>query len=322
MRFIWAAFLTLNAIFSSASLASPLSTSCEALLRVRDYRSVMLDSLNYDETQIFKDPQDTETISAVGLSAVKPGDRVLELGSGSGIPANAFLSQGRASEVVGLDISEASIEHARRTYGSPKISFHVADYQVLSTQEIVDRFSNGKAPDLVVSNPPYVPSVGHSTGILRTIDGGPDGLRFIRRVIGLASEMNARLAFILGSYSSPLEAFQILREKGYRITKLTFSVLPFGSFSEANRDQILRLEAAGQAFLLHGVFKNRLAYAAIGVVAEKSSSAQVEATRSSQIDLKNLLYQMTHAATTDLETLADSYPIPVRVLVLSERPQK
>lgn len=299
------------------TFASSTEPRCVEVLRVRQYQSVTRISLQYNPLEIFQDPRDTETISAVGLQAVRPRDSVLELGPGSGISANAFSKQGGARKVTGLEISAASVAHAQATYSSPSVAFHLADYAALSTEQILSSYLNGEKPDLVVSNPPYVPSLGHGTGLFRTIDGGTDGLRFIRRVIEIASHYGSRLAFILGSYSNPLEAFQILEAQGYQITQLTFSVLPFGDFSKANQTQILNLEREGKAFLLRNVYPGQLAYVAIGMTADKK---QMGASSLTYEKFSLLIRSLTLATTPILETLPATYPIPIQVLELPDHP--
>jgi O-antigen biosynthesis protein len=61
------------------------------------------------------------------------GKRVLDLGSGEGFGA-AILADA-ASEVVGVDIDERTVEHARLNWSSPSISFEVASALDLSAFE-------------------------------------------------------------------------------------------------------------------------------------------------------------------------------------------
>ncbi len=289
------------------------------LIQIGRYQTVSQAHLTYDSRKIFMDPRDTETVAAVGLSLVRPGDHVLDLGSGSGIPTQSYVLQGGAGYAVGLDVSPEGIQHAQSKYGSENLVFALGDYTQLTPQQIIDRHFHGKAPDVVVSNPPYVPSVGVGEGLLRTINGGPDGLRFIRRVIEIGAATKARLGFITGSYSSPVDAFQILKSKGYRVTGLTFSVLPFGDFSETNREQILRLESQGKAYLLRDVVLGKLAYVAIGVTAEIQKPGEKDLI--SEAEFSKLLESITKAKTFQLETLPKYPTLPVRVLILGETPE-
>jgi release factor glutamine methyltransferase len=119
---------------------------------------------------------------------------VCDFGAGSGCLAIALTH--RCSHVVchALDISAEAINLARKNAArhglTERIHFHVGDgFQALDSS---DPF------DLVVSNPPYIPSADilklapevrdHDPRI--ALDGGPDGLDFYRR---LAREGRPRL---------------------------------------------------------------------------------------------------------------------------------
>ena len=55
-----------------------------------------------------------------------PGADVLDAGCGSGYGA-AILSKAGAPRVLGVDVDRRSVRYARRHYGSPTVSFRVAD---------------------------------------------------------------------------------------------------------------------------------------------------------------------------------------------------
>src|SRR6266705_5336367 len=59
----------------------------------------------------------------VELLAPKPGERILDLGCGTGHLTNQIAEAG--AEVVGIDISQSMIEEARRLYS--RIRFEIAD---------------------------------------------------------------------------------------------------------------------------------------------------------------------------------------------------
>ena len=58
-------------------------------------------------------------------SRIQPTDEVIEVGSGEGY-GTSLLSQ-TADRVVGLDIDNATVEHAAAKYGSKKVSFSLYD---------------------------------------------------------------------------------------------------------------------------------------------------------------------------------------------------
>ena len=125
-----------------------------------------------------------------------PGaSRVLDYGTGSGCLAIAIARHAPNAMVYALDLSAAALETARRNalrhLPEGRIVFHESDGFSALPPEL--RF------ELLVSNPPYIPSrdieqlqpevKDHDPRI--ALDGGLDGLDFYRR---LALEAPARLA--------------------------------------------------------------------------------------------------------------------------------
>src|SRR5262245_30922430 len=65
------------------------------------------------------------------FAGLKDGNRVLDVGSGTGALAFAVLHAGPASRVVGIDPSPAYVAHARMTAGSVNATFEEGDAQRL-----------------------------------------------------------------------------------------------------------------------------------------------------------------------------------------------
>ena len=135
---------------------------------------------------------ETETLASWALEllpAIGTRPLVLDVGTGSGCIACAVASERPDVRVVALDASPAALALARENVDALGLTDRV-------TVAVSDLFS-GLAPlraDLIVSNPPYGPS-----GVFDTlapeiteheprlaIDGGPDGLGVIRRLIAEA----------------------------------------------------------------------------------------------------------------------------------------
>jgi len=119
---------------------------------------------------------------------------VLDFGTGSGCLALAIAGKCPGAKVHALDISEAALELARQNalrlgFGE-RVLFHAGDgFRALP---------DGTGFDLIVSNPPYIPSAEIETlqpevrdhDPRQALDGGADGLEFYRR---LAAEAGPRL---------------------------------------------------------------------------------------------------------------------------------
>jgi SAM-dependent methyltransferase len=67
----------------------------------------------------------------IAFAGVKNGDRVLDVGTGTGSLAAALEASMPASEIVGVDPSEGFIAYARKNAKSPHVHFEVGDAQAL-----------------------------------------------------------------------------------------------------------------------------------------------------------------------------------------------
>jgi ubiquinone/menaquinone biosynthesis C-methylase UbiE len=67
----------------------------------------------------------------IAFAGVKNGDRVLDVGTGTGSLAATLEATMPASEIVGVDPSESFIAYAQRNAKSPRAHFEVGDAQVL-----------------------------------------------------------------------------------------------------------------------------------------------------------------------------------------------
>ncbi len=138
---------------------------------------------------------ETETLVEAALESI-PGDsgqpkRILELGTGSGAVIISIASQRPGHLYFASDISQGALKVAMRNagklLGSGSVMFFLADW--LSACSRVPGF------DIIVTNPPYVrredieslePEIRMHEPII-ALDGGPDGLAAIRRIISEAA---------------------------------------------------------------------------------------------------------------------------------------
>ena len=144
------------------------------------------------------DPRpETETIveAALAAFAARRGEalRIVDFGVGSGALLAALLSEFPAARGVGVDLSPGAAAQARANLGSlglvAQVEIRVADW----AEGLEGAF------DLIVANPPYIPS-GDIAGLAREVrdhdprlalDGGADGLDAYR---ALAPEIARLLA--------------------------------------------------------------------------------------------------------------------------------
>lgn len=142
------------------------------------------------------DPRaDTETLVEAAIAACRgrPPPRLLDLGTGTGVIALTLLLELPSATAVAADRSRAALAVAQRN----ALALGVADRLTLICSDwfaaIDGRF------DLIVSNPPYIPSAaiaGLSAEVrlgdpAPALDGGPDGLAAYRAIAaGAAAHLN------------------------------------------------------------------------------------------------------------------------------------
>ena len=67
----------------------------------------------------------------VEFAGVKDGERVLDVGTGTGALAAALAAMTRTSQIVGIDPSAGFISHAGNRLSSPRVRFETGDAQAL-----------------------------------------------------------------------------------------------------------------------------------------------------------------------------------------------
>ena len=145
---------------------------------------------------------------------------VLDIGTGSGCILLSILKELDFSRGVGIDISTKAIKTAQINSKNLNL-FHQSKFKVFD----ISKFNVGKY-DLIVSNPPYIPSKdikNLSKDItnyepLTALNGGSDGLDLIKKVIYKSNHLLKReglLALEIG-HSQYQRVSYILRSNGYR----------------------------------------------------------------------------------------------------------
>jgi release factor glutamine methyltransferase len=130
---------------------------------------------------------DTETIVRAALERLGPAPRILDLGTGSGAILLALLAERPDATGLGVDLSPAALTVARRNADRTGLAARVAFLAGGWDAALGQRF------DLVVSNPPYIPTADiadldpevrdHDPHL--ALDGGADGLDAYRILLPL-----------------------------------------------------------------------------------------------------------------------------------------
>ncbi len=130
---------------------------------------------------------DTELLVDEALRQAKPltDPLIADIGTGTGCVAVALAHRLPKARIVAVDISPEALETARgnatRLGVADRVDFRLGDLLAPLA---------GLRPDLIVSNPPYIPTndiAGLDPGVrdhepALALDGGPDGLRVIERL--------------------------------------------------------------------------------------------------------------------------------------------
>ncbi|MDR3579904.1 MAG: peptide chain release factor N(5)-glutamine methyltransferase [Oryzomonas sp.] len=132
---------------------------------------------------------DTETLVTEALTRRPEARSVLDIGTGSGCIAVALARHLPGAAVTAIDISPAALVVARRNAGSNEVAI---EFLAGSLLEPV----TGRRFDLIVSNPPYIPTTDidglepevRDFDPRGALDGGSDGLDVYRTLIPTVPE--------------------------------------------------------------------------------------------------------------------------------------
>ena len=157
----------------------------------------------HDPGQVYSPAEDTFLLAAAALDEVRPADRVIEIGTGSGYVAAQVLPVAVSVVTTEINPHAAAAAHAR-------------GIDVVRTDLV--RGICGKF-DLVLFNPPYLPTHCDERiddWLEYALDGGPTGrsvvARFaqeIRRILA----PGGRILLLISSLTGPEEVRMLFRER-------------------------------------------------------------------------------------------------------------
>jgi len=127
--------------------------------------------MDIDTTQIYFPSEDTYLLIKAALTEVKPTDRVLEIGTGSGAVAKSVTEI--TPQVLAVEINPHAAQYAHEINGIEVIRGDLFD-------PICGEF------DLILFNAPYLPTTPEERGedwLEYALDGGPSGREVIERFL-------------------------------------------------------------------------------------------------------------------------------------------
>jgi len=169
---------------------------------------------------------DTEALVEAALAVLPTGEprRILDLGTGPGTILLALLAERPLTTGLGIDLSAHAIAAAEANAASLGLASRVRFRSGSWAEGITETF------DLVVSNPPYIPSATCEAlepevalhDPRRALDGGADGLDAYRAILAAAPRLLApggRLMVEIGIGQAP-DVVAIARHLGLRLIRL------------------------------------------------------------------------------------------------------
>lgn len=162
--------------------------------------------------------QDTEVLVEEVMKYTE-GKRVLDLCTGTGCIIISLAKLTKVSEAVGTDISPEAVATAKAN--AHKLNANVSFY----CGDLFQAIPEGKKFDVIVSNPPYIPSAVIRTLMpevreyepVTALDGDADGLKFYRIIISRANKYlnkNGRIFFEIGAEQAE-DMKQLLQAAGF-----------------------------------------------------------------------------------------------------------
>lgn len=150
---------------------------------------------------------ETEHVLEAALEALPEGGAALDLCTGSGVLGVTLSLERAGARVVATDLSADALAVAAENAAALGATLE------LRQGDLYDAAPPGERFDVIVSNPPYVPTGeldGLSAEVRReprgALDGGPDGLSLLRRIVaGAPARLRPGGALVLEMHERHLE---------------------------------------------------------------------------------------------------------------------
>lgn len=161
----------------------------------------------YQKDQVYQPEADTLLLCRTACSSARPGDRVLEVGTGSGYIAAAL---GDHCSVVGLDINPYAVIAAK----SRGVEVVRSDLCAAVRGSF----------DLILFNPPYLPTLPEERiddWLEYALDGGLTGRDVIARFVAEVGRVLApggRILLLISSLTGYDEVVVLFTGAGYQVT--------------------------------------------------------------------------------------------------------
>lgn len=176
------------------------------MVRVKFLKIALDDMVIYVWRDVY--PPSDDTFLMLDNLKLNDGELVLDVGTGTGILAIKCALRG--CYAVGIDINRVAVQNARFNAKVNKVDKFASFLCSDATLTLRDKCEF----DVIIMNPPYLPSTGIPNIDDLSWDGGPDGTSLILKVVKDAHRVlsrSGRLYFVVSSLSKYNDVFSSLR---------------------------------------------------------------------------------------------------------------
>jgi len=222
-----------------------------------------------DDANVYSPKPASFLLAEYASKLVRPGERVLDACTGSGVVGIAIAKYVKSASVVLADINEAALAAARRNAERNGVAVEVF------YSSLYNRFADGEF-DVITVHPPAVPypdggDWGLSNGMRVATDGGDDGSILVIRAIAEARRAlkpGGRFLLLLPHWSHVKKAWQTLREHYSDVTELARKQVDFFPVTEGKPDQALLAHVRNLAEngVIEMTFENEIPQSWVSVV--------------------------------------------------------
>jgi release factor glutamine methyltransferase len=180
---------------------------------------------------------------ALAWAETRPVRLAADIGTGSGALAVTFAAHAPETAVVAVDLSAEALAVARGNAERHSVAARVTFVQGDLLEPLIAR---GLRPDLVMANLPYIPAADlPSLAVTRyeprlALDGGPDGLDLIRRLLEQAATACVPGALLMLEIGAG-QGEAVLAAARHRLPVREATVLR----DHAGHDRVVRIEIGG-----------------------------------------------------------------------------
>jgi release factor glutamine methyltransferase len=114
--------------------------------------------LNVSPAVLIPRPETEELVYRINSSTEKKNCRILDIGTGSGCIAIALKKLMPHATVTGIDVSEEALDLARKNAQRLRLAVNFHHMNILDYSLSSDFVKTYEPFDIIVSNPPYIPS--------------------------------------------------------------------------------------------------------------------------------------------------------------------